>query len=92
MLIGVTLAAQLLRRDPAQMGTVPYGAERSSQSSGKVAARGVALKEALHTRQFWIMSIAFLCYGFSSRPSCCTWSRTQWTWGFRRGVRPTSSR
>ena len=33
VLVGVTLAAQFLRRDPAQMGTVPYGAEQSLQSS-----------------------------------------------------------
>jgi MFS family permease len=64
VLVGVTLAAQLLRRDPAQMGTVAYGANRASSSS-QPPVFDVALREALHTRQFWIMVSAFLCYGFS---------------------------
>src|SRR6185436_15522213 len=63
VLVGVTVAAQLLRKDPAQMGTVPFGAERGMSS--RPAASGLALKEALHTRQFWIMVFAFLCYGYS---------------------------
>jgi MFS family permease len=65
VLVGVTSAAQLLRKDPAQMGTVPYGAAAHSQASSRTVAQGLVLKEALHTRQFWIMVLAFLCYGFS---------------------------
>ena len=64
VLVGVTAAAQLLRKDPAQMGTVALGAERQAHAPVR-SAHGVGLKEALHTRQFWIMGIAFLCYGFS---------------------------
>jgi len=63
VLIGVTVAAQFLRRDPAQMGTTPYGAE-SIRSASASPADGLVLREALHTRQFWIVSAAFLCYGF----------------------------
>jgi len=65
VLIGVTLTAQLLRRDPAQVGTVPYGVERLPQAAVTAPVHGLTLKEAAHTRQFWVMSLAFLCYGFS---------------------------
>lgn len=65
VLIGVTAAAQLLRRDPAQVGAVPYGAGELRQTTVKLPAQGLSLREALRTRQFWIMAVAFLCYGFS---------------------------
>ena len=64
VLAGVTLASQLLRKDPAQMGTIPYGADRLVQGT-RSAVHGLVLNQALHTRQFWIMVFAFLCYGFS---------------------------
>jgi MFS family permease len=65
VLVGVTLASQLLRKDPAEMGTIPYGADGRVQTSSRSTTHGLALNQALHTRQFWIMVIAFLCYGFS---------------------------
>jgi MFS family permease len=65
VLVGVTFSAQLLRRDPADVGTVAYGADRAAQSSARATAHDITLNEALHTRQFWIMVAAFLCYGFS---------------------------
>jgi MFS family permease len=63
VLVGVTVAAQFLRRDPAAMGTTPFGAVSINAGSTSLA-HGLALGEALRTRQFWIMSMAFLCYGF----------------------------
>jgi MFS family permease len=63
VLVGATAAAQLLRRDPAQMGTTPYGATSAGVAAAS-PAHGLTLGEAVHTRQFWIMSAAFLCYGF----------------------------
>jgi MFS family permease len=72
-LIGVTVAAQFLRRDPAQLGLRPYGeAASTSLASSQAASRrpgghshGLSLREAAHTWQFWILCAVFLCYGFS---------------------------
>jgi MFS family permease len=45
-------AALFLRRDPAQMGLLPDGADASSLNS---AEGGFSLQEAIHTRRFWIL-------------------------------------
>jgi MFS family permease len=65
VLVGVTLAAQLLRRDPAQVGAVAFGAESAARVSSASGPHGLVLREAIRRRQFWIMVAAFLCYGFS---------------------------
>ena len=62
-LVGITLAALFMRRDPYQMGLLPYG-ERAKSDSPDLEARGFSLKEAIHSRQFWILGAAFLCFGY----------------------------
>jgi MFS family permease len=64
VLVIVTLAANFLRRDPAQMGQVPYGESGERQRLG-TGASGLSLKEAVYTRQFYIVFAMFFCYGFS---------------------------
>jgi MFS family permease len=61
----VTAAAQFLRRDPAQVGAVAYGAEQGPRAASASPARGLVLRDAVSRGQFWIMVAAFLCYGFS---------------------------
>ncbi len=51
---------QLLRRDPASMGLLPDGDEESQTASSKPAETGFYLHEALHTRQFWTICLAYL--------------------------------
>jgi MFS family permease len=61
----VGLAAQLLRHDPAQMGQLPYGQSGGEEHDSRVPAAGFSLKQAVHTRQLWVISAMFFCFGFS---------------------------
>ena len=69
-IIGVTvsilivLAAQLLRRDPGEMGLVPYGGDAVEENSINWEAGGFSLKEAIHTRRLWILFTLYVCTGF----------------------------
>jgi MFS family permease len=65
VLVGTVIAAQFLRRDPAQMGTRPHGERERPAHEASAVAGGRSLKEAASTRQFWTMCAAFFCYGFS---------------------------
>lgn len=53
-LVCVILAAQFLRRDPGQMGLLPYGANEVSQKSLIPEDKGLSLGEAIRTGQFWL--------------------------------------
>ena len=55
----VTINAQLLRRDPAQMGLLAHGGIEE-ESEG---ASGYTFREALRTRQFWMLCAVFLVLG-----------------------------
>jgi MFS family permease len=65
MVIGI-ITAQFLRRDPAQMGLVPYGQnENTTKNRSPDASEGLSLKETVSTRQFWMVSIVFFSLGYS---------------------------
>jgi MFS family permease len=59
--VGV-LAAQLLKCDPTRTGQVPYGGDDMEVQGG---GEGLSLREAAHTRQFWMVFGVFVCLGFS---------------------------
>ncbi len=59
----IILAAQFLRRDPAQMGQLPYGESGVKQQSPAIEAEGFSLREAIHTRQLWILCAMLVCFG-----------------------------
>jgi MFS family permease len=63
-LVAVILFAQLLRRDPAQMGLTPYG-ETKEEIELKGSTRAFSLKEAASVRQFCLAFSMFFCLGFS---------------------------
>jgi MFS family permease len=63
MLIGIT-ASQFLRGDPARMGLVPYGKTEVKEQELAGVAQGFSLREATHTRQFWMVSVIFFCLGY----------------------------
>lgn len=63
-LVLITLAAQFLKRDPGQMGCVPYG-ESESEENRYVQSTGFSLQQALRTRLFWMFSIALICFGLN---------------------------
>ncbi len=64
VLVLITLAAQLLRRDPAQVGQLPYG-EYEGERENDLQITGFSLQEALQTRQFWMLMAVFLGFGLS---------------------------
>jgi MFS family permease len=59
--VGV-LAAQFLKRDPTSTGQVPYGGDDMEVQGG---GEGLSLREAVHTKQFWMVFGIFVCLGFS---------------------------
>lgn len=62
LVLAVTIpSACFLRRDPDQMGLLPYGAELGETGPGAAGTGGLSLKDALRTWQFFSLScIAFL--------------------------------
>jgi len=54
-LVFVIAIAQLLRRDPEQMQQLPDGEEKANAGSLNLADWGLSLREAIHTRQFWVI-------------------------------------
>jgi len=62
VLVVVVLAAQLLRRDPTQVRQVPYS--ENEEQGFKPETEGFSLKEAVRTKQFWLVSAMLVCFGF----------------------------
>ena len=60
VMVIVILAAQFLRRDPAQVKQVPYGKEEAELGL-KLITKGFSLKEAVRTNQFWLVFSMFFC-------------------------------
>lgn len=56
------LLAQFLRRDPSQMGQLPYG-ENEPEGKNNLKAMAFSLRGALQGRQFWMLGVALLCFG-----------------------------
>ena len=56
-------AAQFLRRDPSQMGLLPDGDEVKEKSSNLEANR-FSLQQAIHTKQFWMLSSMYFLFVF----------------------------
>jgi MFS family permease len=66
VLIMAVLAAQFLRRDPAQMGQLPYGHDSPGDTAlvkGSVE-EGDSFKEAVRTKPLWVIAAMFFSLGF----------------------------
>lgn len=66
ILLSTFIASQFLRRDPAQMGLLPYGEEEGKQEWMKSDIKGFSLREVIYTLQFWLVFTIFFCFGFNS--------------------------
>ena len=55
---------QLLRRDPARVGLLPDGNRETQTAKSNLAETGFYLHEALRTRQFWTICLAYLATMF----------------------------
>jgi len=68
-LVLIILPALFLRRDPGQVGQLPYGVDEpaeqevNNQGSGLLTT-GFSLGEAVRTRQFWMLCMMFFSFGF----------------------------
>jgi MFS family permease len=59
----------LLKRDPTEMGISPYGAIQSDRKEARNVKMnpprtGFSLREAIRTKQFWMISLIVFGYGF----------------------------
>jgi MFS family permease len=63
-LLTVVLSAQLIKRDPTQVGQVPYGENQIKQVGLNPSVEGLSLREALSSPQFWIFFTTGFCYGY----------------------------
>jgi MFS family permease len=61
-LVIMVLAAQFLKRDPQQVGQLPYGASSMEQHASDVW--GMSLSAALHTRQLWLLCGMYFAFCF----------------------------
>jgi MFS family permease len=61
----VVLSAQLLRRDPAEIGALPYGGEKGGQGGFQAAGEGLSTGQAFHTWQVWVLFSMIVCFGYS---------------------------
>ena len=64
VLVVVVLAAQFLKRDPAQMGLLPYGGSESNTGGSSSQSEGMFFREAFRTRQLWLLSGIYFCSYF----------------------------
>ncbi len=64
VLVVVIIAAQFLRRDPYQVGKLPYGYDGTSTAASGARTDGRSFKEALRTKQVWLISLVYFCTYF----------------------------
>jgi MFS family permease len=64
VLVAIVLLAQLLKRDPTQVGQRPYGEDAAEKQALVSEAHSLSLREAIHTKQLWLVSGMFFCFGF----------------------------
>jgi len=64
VLVIAVLAAQFLRRDPAQVGQVALGGSEREKQRPRLVMEGFSFREATYTSQFWITFVMLLCFGF----------------------------
>ena len=55
-LVPTILGAQFLKRDPTQMKQLPYGAKEAETEAITSKTKGLSLREAIRTSQFWLIS------------------------------------
>ena len=63
ILVVVIICAQFLRRDPSLMGQVPDGVNREGEHDLNSVNEGLTFREAVHTKQFFILLVMLFCLG-----------------------------
>ena len=57
----IFLAALFLKRDPAEIGSAPYGAGANFAPGKGIQDEGISLGEAIRTRSFWLLTLISFC-------------------------------
>ncbi len=65
IMLVVILAAQFLKRAPNQMGQLSHAENKEEKPGEGFGAQGFSLKEAVYTRQFWLVLGILFCFGYS---------------------------
>ena len=65
VLVAVILVAQLLRREPGRPTRRPNGGTEAQKQEPVPEPRQFSLRQAARTRQLWLVSGMFFCFGFS---------------------------
>jgi len=60
-LVLISLAARFVRRDPRQVSQLPYGSCGVEEDSFALEVRGFSLREAIYTRQLWLLCGVYFC-------------------------------
>jgi OFA family oxalate/formate antiporter-like MFS transporter len=60
----VILLAQFLKRDPSQIGQIPYQKGNDTRRQKLADVEELSLVQALHTMKFWMFSFIMLTFGF----------------------------
>jgi MFS family permease len=63
-LLTVVLSAQVIKRNPKQVGQVPYGENQIEQGGLNLRVEGLSLREAAYSPQFWLFFTTGFCYGY----------------------------
>jgi MFS family permease len=65
IITGISIASQFLRREPREMGLLPFGETLDeSRSSENLKISGISLSKAMHTRQFWLVAALYFTFLF----------------------------
>jgi len=59
------LAVQFMKRDPAQIEQFPDGRNKVKVENLDLSAKNLSLRQAVHTRQFWMLCAIFGCLWFN---------------------------
>jgi len=61
LVVGVSL---FLKRDPRQIGQLPYGIEKLNDGETDYEIGGHTFKWAIQSKQFWLLGTVYFCYGY----------------------------
>ena len=63
--IALTIISQFIRKDPIEVGQYADGVAKTEEQPGPdTSTRGLSFKEAIVTKQFWVVFFMFFCLGF----------------------------
>ena len=61
VLLVVFSTIMFIKRDPGEMGLVPYGVVETEKKEDQSQSEGLPMASALRTKQYWLISFLFFC-------------------------------